>query len=438
MKTRIFIASLLAMSVSAYADERPSDPMLAPLTAAPEVIRSWDDALARIRHAPDLLTSLAEVEHSAGQYRIALANVLPSVVAIGSYQHAFRTESLAFGPATVTVPAPNTWSISAQATWILDARAVHGVGTADAEIALARLSLAERKRELAGATVTAILATLTSEHVASLARVSLQAALERLVLTQKRLEFAHGTELDVDRAEQDVESARAQLIQADEATREAREGLGQLVGSSSAVGPNSDLDIEGFEQAIASTCRPTTDVEHRADVAEARKGLDIAERGVTDAKLRFVPTLGVSSQAGDANVSTLGPTSTWSFAATITVPLYDGGARYGALRTARADVARARQALESTRIAAIIDAARADRAIDVATQARDVARRERDLAARVDTRVRQGYAAGLGTSLDLVTSAQTLRQDEIELATAEFQVARARAGAVLAHAECVF
>jgi outer membrane protein TolC len=438
MKTPIFIAAALAVSVSAHAEEPSSDPMLAPLPAAPDIIRSWDDALSRIRRAPDLLIGLADVERSAGQYRIALANVLPSLVAVGEYQHAFKTESLALGPATITVPAPNTWSVTAQATWTLDARAVHGIGTANAEIALSRLSLAERKRELAGATVAAMLATLTAERIAELDRVSLQAALDRLVLTQKRLEFAHGTELDVDRAQQDVEATRAQLVQADEAVRQAREGLGQLVGSSTPIGAGNTLEIDGFENAIASTCRPTPDVEHRADVAEARKSLDLAERGVTDAKLRFVPTLGVSSQAGDANVSTLGPTATWSFAATITVPLYDGGARYGALHSARADVTRAQQALEETRIAAMIDTARADRAIGVAAQTRDVAKRERDLAAQVDTRVRQGYAAGLGTSLDLVTSAQALRQDEIQLATAEFQLARARTGAVLAHAECVF
>jgi len=257
-------------------------------------------------------------------------------------------------------------------------------------------------------------------------------------LTKTRLAYAHGIELDVDRAQQDVEAARGQLVQADEAVRQAREALGVLVGSATPIGAATNLDIEGFEQAIATTCRPTTDVEHRADVVEARGRVEIAKRGITDAQLRFAPTLSVSSQASDANVSTLGPTATWSLGATISIPLYDGGVRDGSLRKARAELDQARQALTQTRVAAIVDAGRADRAVGVAIQSRDVAKRERDLAAQVDARVRQGYAAGLGTSLDLVASAQALRQADIGLATAEFQVARARASAVLAHAECVF
>jgi hypothetical protein len=56
----------------------------------------------------------------------------------------------------------------------------------------------------------------------------------------------------------------------------------------------------------------------------------------------------------------------------------------------------------------------------------------------VDARIRDGYAHGLGTSLDLVISAQALRQADIDLAILEFQVEDARANAVLVDAECVY
>jgi outer membrane protein TolC len=67
-----------------------------------------------------------------------------------------------------------------------------------------------------------------------------------------------------------------------------------------------------------------------------------------------------------------------------------------------------------------------------------VAQAERDLAERVDRRVRDGYSRGLGTSLDLVVSGQALRQADINLALLQFQVAQARADAVLTNAECVY
>ena len=45
---------------------------------------------------------------------------------------------------------------------------------------------------------------------------------------------------------------------------------------------------------------------------------------------------------------------------------------------------------------------------------------------------------GAGTSLDLVISAQSLRQADINLVLLEVEVGEARASAVLANAECVY
>jgi multidrug efflux system outer membrane protein len=86
----------------------------------------------------------------------------------------------------------------------------------------------------------------------------------------------------------------------------------------------------------------------------------------------------------------------------------------------------------------MIEVARASRAISVDTAARAVAKEQRDLAARIDARTREGYARGVGTSLDLVTSAQALRQAEINLVLLDFELAQAQAGAVLANAECIY
>jgi multidrug efflux system outer membrane protein len=425
MRTRTVAIALLAMSSPASGDD---DPLLAPVAAAHDQIRTWDDALARIRRAPDLLAAAADVDRATGERRIALAAVLPTL----SVEHDLARAG------THPLPPTNVWSTIGLATWSIDARSIYAVGTATRAIDLAQLSLAEGRRELAAETIDTMLATLTTERIAERGRTSLRSAGERLELTRTRLTNGRGTELDVDRASQDLEAARRDVVQDDENVRRAREALGQILGSSKPLGASSDLDLEQLERAVASTCRPSAELEQRADVAQARSRLDLARREVTDAELRFSPAVGVSTELTELADVSAGPSSYWVVEATISLPLYDGGARYGALHAARAEVTRAAAALEQARIAALVDATRADRAIDVAVTTRDIAKRERELAARVDGRVREGYAAGLGTSLDLVTSAQALRQADIELATAEFQVARAQAAAVLAHAECVF
>jgi len=413
--------------------------MLAPPAPAPIEIRSWGEALAMLRRAPSYLTSVADVERAVARQRIALAAVLPTLSAAGGYLHNFNTIEAPLGGTTTTLPPPTVWSASATASWnVINPRGIYGLGTADLATSVANLSLADRRRVLAGSVVSALLATLAAGRVAELDRVGLRSALERLALTQTRLKFSRGTELDVDRAQQDVAAARAQLISGDESLRQSREALGLALGSATPLAVPADLDLEGFEHAVLATCRVAEGVDRRADVAAAVQRVAIAQRQITDAELLFAPSLAISSTAGYASTVTLGPNDTWSIGATLAVPLYDGGARYGAIRDARAAAAQARDALASVRVEAMIEVARASRAVAVDTAARNVARDQRELAARIDARTREGYAKGLGTSLDLVTSAQALRQAEINLVLLDFELAQARAGAVLANAECVY
>ncbi len=419
------------------------DAMLAPPPEAANRIGSWDDALALIRsQSPDYLSSAEAVKRAQAQRRIALAAVLPTLTGQVSYVHQFSTETVTIPtvPAVSFVSPPNDlFTFGATLGWsILNPRAIYGVGTADRNIEVARLSFEDRRRLIAGAAIDAMLATLASARVADLNRVGLRSALERLTLTQTRLQLGQGTALDVDRALGDLESTRTLILQGDESLLQAREALGSALGSPVAIAPPGDLDLEQFEAAVARTCRLNDDIERRPDIRAAHDRVGLAERAVHDAELALAPWLTLQSQASYSTEANLGPNALWSVQGAVVFPFYDGGARYGALRDARAAVEQARQALVAARIDAITGSARAQRAVRLLQATRDVARRQREVAERVDRRTREGYAKGLGTSLDLVTSAQTLRQAEIALALLDFQVGQARATAVLTNAECVY
>jgi outer membrane protein, multidrug efflux system len=427
-----------------------ADPMLAPPPEAPQRIGSWDEALATIRaQSPDYISNYESVNRARAQKRIALAAVLPVLTGQASYTHQFSTAELTLPdpdpgitpPSTppIITPPRDVGTFGAGLAWsIVNPRGIYGVGTADRNIDVTRLSFEDRRRIIAESVVAAMLSSLAAARVADLNRVSLRAALERLVLTQTRQQFGQGTALDVDRAQQDVESARNLLIGGDESLRQSREALGVALGSQVPMAPPGDLDLEEFEGAVARTCRLNDQIERRPDVRAARGRLDIAERALHDAELQFAPTLSVNSQLSYSTTAVLGPNTLWSLQGVVNVPFYDGGVRYGAMRDARAAIEQARQALVSARLGAIVGSAQAQRAVGVLQSQRDVARQERDLAARIDWRTRDGYAHGLGTSLDLVTSAVALRQAEINLALLDFQVGQARANAVLTNAECVY
>jgi outer membrane protein TolC len=443
----VVAGSLLTATASAQPTEQPafhpppvSDPMLAPPPAAPRQVKSWDDALALLRaHSPDYLASYETVRRAEAQSRIALAAVLPTLNAQGSYVHQFYTESISLAGLSIVTPPPDVLSASATLQWnVLNPRALYAVGTARENTKATVLSFEDRRRTIALTVVNAMLSTLAAARVAELNRVGLRSALERLALTQARLQYGQGTPLDVDRAAQDVAAARALLISGDEALLQSREALGAALGSTTPIAAPGDLSLDDFDAAVARTCRLNADIERRPDVASARLRAEIAERGVHDAELMFAPSIGVGSQLTRSNAAVLAPLTAWNVQAVLTVPLYDGGVRYGALKDSRAALEQARQALVSARIAAVVSAEQAQRGVSVYEASRKVAQEERDLAARIDERIRDGYARGLGTSLDLVVSAQSLRQAEINLVLLEVQVGEARAGAVLANAECVY
>ncbi|HEX3344748.1 MAG TPA: TolC family protein, partial [Polyangiaceae bacterium] len=394
-----------------------SDPMLAPPPAAPREVRSWDDALALLReHSPDYITSEESVRRAEAQARIALAAVLPTLNGQGTYVHQFFTETIPFGGVNIVTPPPDVFSASAALQWnVLSPRALYAVGTARDNVRAVALSFEDRRRAIALAVVNAMLSTLAASRVAELNRVGLRSALERLALTQARLEYGQGTPLDVDRAAQDVAAARGQLITGDESLRQSREALGAALGSTTATSAPGDLRLDEFDAAVARTCRLNDDIERRPDVAAARLRAEIAQRGVHDAELLFSPSLSVGSQATASTVAVLAPLDTWSVQAVLTVPLYDGGVRYGALKDSRAALEQARQALITARVNAVVSATQAQRSVSVYEASRQVAQEQRDLAARIDQRTREGYARGAGTSLDLVVSAQSLRQADINL-----------------------
>jgi outer membrane protein TolC len=159
---------------------------------------------------------------------------------------------------------------------------------------------------------------------------------------------------------------------------------------------------------------------------------------VEDAWLQFAPSIAVTSQLAWNSQALFGPMTTWNLQGVLTVPIWDGGARYGALRDARAATDQARQALTQARLGALVEVTQATRAVTVKVASRDLAQTQRDLALRIDQRTREGYLHGLGTSLDLVTSAQALRQAEINLVILQFQASEARVLATLSNADCLF
>lgn len=405
------------------------DPLLAPIAPAPKTLTSFREVLSLLSNqstAQKIAT--LEIERAKGNKRQVLAAALPDVNGQASV-------STSYGGVEFSTPVAQAQLTVSQP--ILAPRAWHAIGTAEKQIEGAKLNAEDTRRTAITSAATFIVAVVTAERVAEINRVGLRSALERLELTKRKKRLGSGTDLDIVRAEQDATSARGTLVSGDENLRKAREQLGQVFNSSDAYGVPASFSINDIEQALKSACRPEKP-ENRADVLVAKNDLAIAERGVTDVKLAYAPTASVSSTlAVTSNTNVLNPNAgSWSISAVLSIPIWDGGARYGQAKIASVQVEEAKLRVQDATVGASIEGTQAQRAVTVADQSRAISERTRDLARETARLSQIAFESGAGTSLDLVDSGRTLRQAELDLALKELEVVRAKIAALLALSAC--
>ncbi|MBX3210330.1 MAG: TolC family protein [Labilithrix sp.] len=423
------------------------DPMLAAVARPKTEIATWEDALRHVRaRSTDLRIAAQEIARAEAQSRIALAGALTTVTGQGTYTHNIITNPTlqparagsGYGFRPVRTPFPDFVNGSLVASQpVFAMRSWYAIGTAEHNESIAHLSLEDTKRLIALNVANAIVGVVTAERLAELNRLGLRNALTRLELAKRRSTLGSGTGLDVVRARQDVETARAVLVAGDESLRQSREALGLALGLPEQVGVPPTVDINGLEASARASCKAAPTIDDRPDLAALHERTEVARRLVKDAKYQFVPTVDVRSAVGTTTIDTgAAPNTTWNVQAVLTVPIWDGGIRYGNLRDTRAQEIIAGQRLEAARRQATIEVTQARRGVSVAEDRRRVAGETRDLAAENDRLTRTAYLEGRGTSLELVTAAQALREAEIQLAVRDFELVRARVLAILALASC--
>jgi outer membrane protein TolC len=395
-----------------------------------------------------LATAYAEVSKAEAQSRIALASLLPSINASATGTHQFITnrvttiQNITNGTQNIkTLTTPSSDYISGNITVVqslVDVKAWHDLGTARAAEVVQRLGIESVKRTMTLSLATSIVAVVTAERVAEINRIGLRSALELSDLTNRKRSLGAATGLDTVRAEQNVASARAAIVSGDESLRQSREALGMALGEPQQVAVAAALKLDGVLDGVGQTCRRLNNSTDRPELAAGRQQLVVAERGIRSVELSFLPTLKAQSAVSSSTLDPgAAPKATWNIQAVLTVPIWDGGARYGSLRSARAVRDEAAYSIESTQRSVTIEVEQARRAVQVAEQSVAVARNAATLAARNDELTRISYRLGQGTtSFELVAAAVALQQAQIQLAVQEFGVVGSRLTALLTMARC--
>lgn len=421
------------------------DEPIPPVVPPTKMLSNWREAVALASaENPDYSIALLEVDRLAGVERQTLAGTLPTVTATGSVtfniiRSDIQSVDIQTGSLqTITIPAsPTALAQVSLRQPLIAPRVWWAIGTASDQTDLARTNVEDKKRILIGGVADAIVTVVTAERMAEVNRVSVKAAQDRLRLMKKRRELGAGSDLDVVRFEQDLVVAKSSLIQGDETLRRARERLGLALGTTVDYGVRPDIAIDDIQVTLERACG-AGELADRADLRALRQQRDLSERALTDADLLYVPTADLSSTFTYSSEELIGDKH-YSFSITgiLTVPIWDGGFRYGVRRSAEAVVKQQDERLDAATRSASIEVTQAQRAVAVSQQSLEIAQSARDLAAQTDVLVRKSFADGGNvTSFDLVDAARRLREAELTLTVRELELIRSKITALLASSNC--
>ena len=423
-----------------------SDPMLTPIAPPTRVLGSWRQAVELVRaRSTDLGIARARIAQAQGQTRLTRSGLLPQLSAGGRVDRELllghvsgATAAGAFSEVSVPDPA-TTWNASVSLSQpLVDARAWYDMVTSATAEKAATVQAEDSERVAIAILADTIVTVITAERLAEVSRVSLRSNLSALDLTQRRARLGAASAVDVLRAEQEVVSNRADVVQADETLRRSREALGLSLGYPEDWGVTPDIKVDGLTADAQALCSPLANAEDRSDVRAARLNVEVAERNAQSSSYGYAPTLDLVS---GLNYTTQEPTNNgrpvqWSVGAVLTVPIYDGGRLAAERHVNQAGADTARQQLTEASRQARLQVIQAQRGIEVAASNHEVSRNARAIAEESARLSRIAFLHGTGTSFDLVDSARRLRLAEIDLTIKEFEVVRARITALLTLSNC--
>ncbi|SEJ16017.1 MULTISPECIES: efflux transporter outer membrane subunit [unclassified Variovorax] len=205
---------------------------------------------------------------------------------------------------------------------------------------------------LVASVATAWLQLAADEQRLQLARHTLESQRKSFDLVERSHRLGAQSGLALAQAQSTVDAARADVAAFDSQVEQDRNALALLVG---ATPPAELLPVIATDTTDATTATtataatqllvppaglPSSVLQQRPDVLAAEHALRASNADIGAARAAFFPRIALTASAGTAS-STLsglfaGGSKAWSFAPSVSVPIFDGGANRANLRVAQA------------------------------------------------------------------------------------------------------
>jgi outer membrane protein len=297
-------------------------------------------------------------------------------------------------------------------------------GQAKDQIDVARANAADIRRTLAVATGRAYLTIIAQKRLLETAIIARDNAKAHFEFTRAQLVGGVGNRLDEVRAAQELTTEEVILQNQEVALFHSREALGVLVAGEGSV----DVAEENFVQMPTLNEALNESGKLRADVLARERAARAADRTVKDAYADYLPYLSAVAFPFYQNppiVPTV-PQTGWEVQLLLTLPIYDGGLRYGQEHERKAIAAESHLTVEATLRQAKSDVRTAFEEMQRADIALDQARQSAAFAKQALALATLAYRAGATTNLEVIDAERQARDAETQAAIAEDTSRQAR------------
>ena len=368
----------------------------------------------------DVRIAATRVLEEQAQVGLARANQLPTVNVSG-------TGTALRNAATGPIPAYtfNYGRVTANAAWDVDFWGKYRRGT---EAARANLLATDWARQEVNATLVANVAAAyfqlrELDLELEISQNALTSRKESLELTKTLEEHGINSILDVRQAEQLVYTAGASIADLQRRIGQQEDLLSTLLGNN--PGPITPRGKELIDQPHAPTVPaglPSALLERRPDIRQTEELLVAANARIGVARAAYFPDISLTAQTGFLSSSLTGlfsgPAGLWSFAGTITQPIFEGGTLRSNVRLAEAQQQEAVLTYQQTIQGAFRDVSDAL----IAYQQNQEFRAQEELLARAAEDAAQlsgkRYEAGTTNYLEVLTNETNYLSADIGLAQA--------------------
>jgi len=317
-----------------------------------------------------------------------------------------------------TLPRVN--SVALTQTLYNGGRVGNGVRQAEATVLQSRETLRQSEQDALVAAATAYMNVLRDTALLDLQNNNVSVLEQQLKQTEDRFHVGEVTRTDVAQSQAALARGQADAFQArsdlQNSTAVYRQVIGEQPRNLQPARPVEALLPRSIEAALESALK-----EHPR-IQAAQHGVDYAALNVTIQEGALLPSLTASGTASVSREPSGYPnyqTKSWSAVATLSVPLYEGGATYSAIRQAKETLGQARMQVDLQREvirSGVVTAWGSFQTTKLTIQSYQAQVRANEIALEG---VREEAKVGQRTTIDVLNAQQTLLSSRVNLVTAQ-------------------